>query len=442
MVPVRSRAARVAMASVVLLLAVAVPVDVRAQRSTSPITISYGRWGTADEIAAGRVLLSAFQQANPGIRVSQQVADWTTYWTKLPTQMAAHQAPDAFLLDPGYYQVHYAQSGRLVPLDDLIARDHIDMSQFWPEELPTFKYDGHYYELPRDISINMLLWNKTLFAKAGIARAPSSWQELLADGLKLTLDNKGKSATQPGFDSSHIVQWGYGSIEYLDGIVEPLMTEMGGHLWSQPETGNNVQCLIDSPQGRQAVQFLVDLIYKYHASPTTTETGHYQNIFASGKVAMYIDGTFDLPVYQAIHNFQWDIAAFPSWNGVRASMAQGVGNAINADSSNKAAAWALVKWLSSSAGQGVMSANGLNIPSIRTLAESAAFLKGKPSGMRSVVSSITVGVPYLDFTYKQDAFTYVDTELTNQVFTGHESVASGLQKAADGANKILRGRHV
>ena len=225
--------------------------------------------------------------------------------------------------------------------------------------------------------------------------------------------------------------------------MSPLLGEVFiNHLWSRPETGSNVQCLVNSPSGQQAVQFLVDLIYKYHVSPTTTETGHYQNIFASGKVAMYIDGTFDLPVYAGIKAFQWDIAPFPSWNGVRASMAQGVGNAINADSHNKDAAWSLVKWLSDAAGQGVMSANGINIPSIRSLAESAAFLKGKPSGLKAVIDSITVGVPYLDFPYKQDAFTYVDTELANQIMTGHDSVAAGLKKAGDGANKILKGGHI
>src|SRR5947209_3106882 len=71
-----------------------------ASARASAVSITYGRWGSADEIAANKVLLSAFEHANKSITVAQQVADWTTYWTKLPTQMAAGQAPDAFLLDP------------------------------------------------------------------------------------------------------------------------------------------------------------------------------------------------------------------------------------------------------------------------------------------------------------------------------------------------------
>lgn len=433
---------QVALAATGVLLLALVPAQAGTSRAAGHTTITYGRWGSADEIAADQVLFKAFQRTNANIQVQQQVADWDTYWTKLPTQMAAGQAPDAFLLDPGYYQVHYAGTGRLLALDDLIAKNHVDMSRYWPQELPTFRYQGHYYELPRDISVNMLVWNKNLFAKAGLKTAPSSWQDLLKDARLLTLDNKGRNATQSGFDAQHIVQWGYGSYEYLDGIDEPLITEMGGHLWSQPETASNVQCLIDSSQGQQAIQFLVDLIYRYHVSPTPTQMGHYQNIFASGKVAMYIDGTFDLPVYEAIKSFSWDLVPFPSWNGKRVTMAQGVGNAINASSSNKDAAWTLVDWLSSPAGQSVMSSSGINIPSIRSMALSSTFLKGKPSGMRAVVNSIQEGVPYLDFPHKADAFNYVDTELTNDVFTGHTSVADGLKKAASGANALLQGHHV
>lgn len=442
----RHRHARVrplaALAAAGLLCLALVPGHVSARHVAGAVTLTYGRWGSADEIAAGKALFTAFSKAYPAIAVKEQVADWNTYWTKLPTQIAAGQAPDAFLIDPGYYQVHYAGTGHLLALDDLIARNHIDMSQYWPQELPTFRYQGHYYELPRDISVNMLVWNKALFARAGLKSAPATWQQLLAEAQRLTLDNKGRNATQRGFDPGHIVQWGYASYEYLDGIDEPLMTEMGGHLWSQPETSGHVQALINSPQGRQAIQFLTDLIYKYHVSPTPTQLGHYQNIFASGKVAMYIDGTFNLPVYEGIRSFPWDMTAFPSWNGKEATMAQGVGNAINANSSNKDAAWTLVKWLATSNGQQVMSSRGINIPSIRALAGSSAFLKGKPSGLKVVLQSIADGVPYLDFPYKADAFNYIDTVLTNEVFTGHSSVPAGLKKAADGANAILQGHHV
>lgn len=409
---------------------------------TTATTIAFGHWGTADEIKASNALLAAFHHQNPKVTVHPQVADWNTYWTKLATQFAAGQAPDAVQIDPGYYQVNYAGHNLLTNLDPLIKRDHINMSQYWPSELPTLRYNGHYYEMPRDMNVNLILWNKTLFQKAGISSPPSSWQQLLHDAQLLTIDKNGHNATQAGFDPNNIQQWGYGNYEYLDGIEEPLITEMGGHLWSQPETSGHVKTLIDTPTARKALQFLVDLTYKYHVSPTPTQSNHYQNIFISGKVAMYPEGTFDIPAYRSIKSFKWAIAPFPSWNGHEATMAQAVGNAVNVHSSKQQASWALVKWISTPAGQKVMSADGINIPSIKSMAESPDFLKKEPQGMKAVLESIKYGVPYLDFPHKTDAFNYIETVMANDVFTHHMSVAAGAAKAAAGATTILHGGHV
>lgn len=423
------------------LLAALIPGATQARTEAGAVTISYAHWGDTVEVHGAQVALNAFEKSHPAIKVHLQAADWNTYWTKLPTQMAAGQAPDAFFFDEGYYQTHYAADGRLLELDPLIKRDHIDMNQFWPQELPSFSYHGHFYNLPNDINVGMLAWNKDLFRKAGLKAAPTSWQQVLHDAQILTLDNKGHNAAQRGFDAKHIVQYGFYSYEFLDFIDEPLITEMGGHLWSQPETSANVRCLINTPTARKAIQFLVDLIYKYHVSPTPSEAGHYQNIFMSGKVAMYVDGSWMLAnLAQGIHSFKWDVGAFPSWNGVYASSAQGLGNAIYVNSPNKEAAWTLVKWFSSLQGQAVVAKDGNALPASPALAYSKAYLSGKPAGVPTLLKSIKYTVPYLDFPHKADAFNYVDSQLLT-VFAGTTSVAAGLKKAADGANAYLQGGH-
>jgi len=257
----------------------------------------------------------------------------------------------------------------------------------------------------------------------------------------MTLDNKGHNAAQRGFDPKHIMQYGFYSYEFLDFIVEPLITEMGGHLWSQPETDAHVRCLLDTPIARQAVQFLVDLVYKYHVSPTPAEAGHYQNIFMSGKVAMYIDGSWMLAnLSQGIHSFGWDVGPFPSWNGVSASSAQGIGNSIDVNSAHQEAAWTLVKWLSGPQGQAVIANDGNALPASPAYAYSAAYLRGKPAGVPSLLKSIKNTVPYLDFPHKANAFNYIDAQLLT-VFAGMTSVSAGVKKAAAGANTYLQGGH-
>ncbi len=163
------------------LLAALLPGSTQARSSAGAVSINYAHWGDTVEVHGAQVALNAFEKANPTINVHLQAADWNTYWTKLPTQMAAGQAPDAFFFDEGYYQTHYAADRRLLNLDPLIKRDRIDMAQFWPQELPSFQYQGHFYNLPVDINVGMLAWNKDLFRKAGLMAAPTSWQQVLRD---------------------------------------------------------------------------------------------------------------------------------------------------------------------------------------------------------------------------------------------------------------------
>jgi hypothetical protein len=59
--------------------------------------------------------------------------------------------------------------------------------------------------------------------------------------------------------------------------------------------------------------------------------------------------------------------------------------------------------------------------------------------MRSVIDSIKGGVPDVDFPNRADDFNYVETEVTNDLFTGRLSVDASLATARAGANTILHG---
>jgi hypothetical protein len=61
--------------------------------------------------------------------------------------------------------------------------------------------------------------------------------------------------------------------------------------------------------------------------------------------------------------------------------------------------------------------------------------------MRSVIDSITYGVPNVAFPNRADAFNYVEPEVTNDLFTGHTSVDASPAQAQAGANALLQGTH-
>src|SRR5438552_19006155 len=96
-----------------LLLAM-LPWGTSARSTAAVVSINYAHWGDIYEIRGTQALITAFNKSHPSIKVHLQAADWSTYWTKLPTQMAAGQAPDAFFFDEGYYQTHYVRTGPLL----------------------------------------------------------------------------------------------------------------------------------------------------------------------------------------------------------------------------------------------------------------------------------------------------------------------------------------
>jgi sn-glycerol 3-phosphate transport system substrate-binding protein len=79
----------------------------------------------------------------------------------------------------------------VVPVDDYLKAD-ADGQTYISDFLPAFKGNskigGQTYGIPFQRSTVVLYYNKDLFKANGIAAAPKSWQELVADGHKLTKD--------------------------------------------------------------------------------------------------------------------------------------------------------------------------------------------------------------------------------------------------------------
>src|SRR5579884_1826707 len=76
------------------LLAALIPGATQARTpAAGSVTINYAHWGDTVEVHGAQLAINAFEKSHPAIKVHLQAADWNTYWTKLPTQMAAGQAP-------------------------------------------------------------------------------------------------------------------------------------------------------------------------------------------------------------------------------------------------------------------------------------------------------------------------------------------------------------
>jgi multiple sugar transport system substrate-binding protein len=98
---------------------------------------------------------------------------------------ATGQAPDIISLDNPDFAL-FSSRGAMLDITERVANsDVIDTSVYYQGPLASASWDGKLYGLPKATNTIALFYNKDLFAKAGIAAPPQTWDELLEDARKL-----------------------------------------------------------------------------------------------------------------------------------------------------------------------------------------------------------------------------------------------------------------
>jgi multiple sugar transport system substrate-binding protein len=99
---------------------------------------------------------------------------------KFATAAAGGTAPDILSLDL-IYTPAFAAAGQLADLTEL-AQGLPYFDQLSPAHIQAGTYDGRIYGLPFSADSSVLLWNKDLYARAGLdpEDGPSYWEEILA----------------------------------------------------------------------------------------------------------------------------------------------------------------------------------------------------------------------------------------------------------------------
>ncbi|MFE7126453.1 extracellular solute-binding protein [Streptomyces sp. NPDC057617] len=133
--------------------------------------------GVADQQKPVDELLAAYRTSHPDARFSTSFAPTDQVQTVVRTQLAGGNAPDVHVLFPGsgsaMSMVELAKAGLLTDLGD----------QKWTEGIPenfdaAYRYDGKTYLYSAGSSVIGAIYNKKVFADAGV-RPPTTWAGLL-----------------------------------------------------------------------------------------------------------------------------------------------------------------------------------------------------------------------------------------------------------------------
>ncbi|MBH1936089.1 sugar ABC transporter substrate-binding protein [Streptomyces sp. AV19] len=121
-----------------------------------------------------------FMGDHSGVKVEVQVYSWTDVDKKVADMVAAGNAPD--IAQIGAY-ADFAAAGKLLSADQLLSVP--TQADFITSIGNAGEVHRMQYGLPFVSSTRLLFYNKALFEKAGIAKAPETWAELQAAAVRL-----------------------------------------------------------------------------------------------------------------------------------------------------------------------------------------------------------------------------------------------------------------
>lgn len=334
-----------------------------APAAEGPVTITWAMWGSPAEIATHQAVADVFMAEHPDIKIEITSEPWSDYFTKMQTLWAAgdaSQIPDVLFLWPTY---QYAATGVLENLDPYIEASGYDLSDYWPALLESATYEGSVYGFPRDISVEVLYYNKDIFDEVGMAYPDETWtwDDLRAAAEALTVR-----------EGNQIVRHGLG----MEGGKYLLwVNQNGGSILD--DMRNPSRCTLAEPEAVEAIQFFADMMNSGAAmrSANLSQAGGDAAVFASGQVAMIIQNASRVSTFNTA-GLNYDVAPVPfPVGGGRAASTGGAAWVMSAASDNKDEAWTFLSWLqSTNGGQRLYTASGEIFPALQSTARSDAFL--------------------------------------------------------------------
>ncbi|MBN9316309.1 MAG: sugar ABC transporter substrate-binding protein [Devosia sp.] len=227
----------------------------------------------------------------------------------------------------------------VAPVPDAIAAD---TKANWPAGvIGAASIGGVLYGIPNEIDVYALNYNKKLFAEAGIAEAPKTWDEFLAAAEKLTDKSKG--------------QQGFGLINsWAAGVLHPfssLLVSNGGDLVVDGKP------TLDSEAAKQTFELYEKLIKSGYSDPAmatadANTTGPFLDSFVSGKTGMIIMANWwESALKAGMGDAFADVATAPIPVGPSGDTARSISyswmTVVNAKApaDEQAAAWDFLNWL-------------------------------------------------------------------------------------------------
>jgi multiple sugar transport system substrate-binding protein len=411
----------------------------RSQENENEATITFWHSFVSRTIPAFNNLVEKFEKENPGIRINAQyVPSGDPLIQKLITAIQSNTAPDIAWLHTDFMH-------KLVDADAIYKMDYFisgpgglsaeEMDDIFPQSLQNARWRDTLYAIPMEATTLALVYNKNLFKEAGLDpdEPPQDWNELYEYALKLTKDkNRDGKIDQYGFYIPAFPASGPLSI-WMVLQWTPFLWQAGGEEINPEQT----KVLFNSEAGISALSFWKKLFdaQKFGNFTLTHDMG-----FASGSIAMIMDGPWDLPEFREIKNFEWGVTYLPEGPVKRATYMAGEHLTVFKQSKHPDEAWKFIKWILRPDIQAMFSMESGYLPVRRSTLEDENYKKflEKDAGMKAFIEQISISQARAPIDYHRVEINQNIAEAVEKVLIGNADVKKSLDEAAFKSNRLLQ----
>jgi multiple sugar transport system substrate-binding protein len=306
------------------------------QASGGHVDITLWHGYTEVEAKAINALVAQFNAQHKNITVHAQFYGNSDYaLQKVLAAIAGGKPPDISYLY-GSWAPNIATNPGVVNLNKFISDDPgFNWNDFWPAERAVATVNGKIIGVPALVDNLALVYNKQLFAKAGIPTPTANWTwtDFANAAMRLTDPAKKQFGWAYVNDASEDTVWRYWA----------MLWQAGGSILGS----GGKQAAFNTPAGVKAMT-LLQTLSQHKSIYLDNGSDNYLSLFTSGHIGMLWTGPWDLPQISS-SKVQYGVQILPA--DLNHQTISGPDNWVmfdNGDARTKAS-WEFLKWLTSPA---------------------------------------------------------------------------------------------
>ncbi|MBU5211299.1 ABC transporter substrate-binding protein [Heyndrickxia oleronia] len=249
------------------------------EKKVNKVELTIYSWRPEDK-AAYEKFIDEFEKENRGVEVKFKPFKSTEYGTILTNALSSGKGPDIIQLRPYQGATTIADSGYLLPLDNVkgltdIPKEYLDAAK---------GSDGKVYGVPLTLNSAVIFYNTQLFKENGL-EPPKTWDQLLQVSKE--------------FQSKDIVPIAQsGKASYLLSLTHSVIgaTTYDGNQFVEEFLTGEVN--LHDPRFVESIKRMKELEPFFPKDFVAIEDKDAQALFYTGKAAMYINGDYRLESFE------------------------------------------------------------------------------------------------------------------------------------------------